>query len=235
MTIYIQPTGFRDGVATHDALVAMAQFQARYALDAVAPITNSIGGTPSATYAIAAVAADAVNEAASGSDLADKTTTEAALGTVRDALNEVFAKYNSAAALVGFPSITNSSGGAAADGTAGAVTVSVTGAATGGQAADLNVALAAIANATYNAAAAVNKVAKAAGTPTLVVAPEAAGTALSTIPAYAITVGTAATPGVKKAVVDAKLVALRTNLTTLAATLNLALAGAGAAPVVATV
>lgn len=232
MTIYVHKHGFEAGVSSHDALVALAQFQVLVALDSVTNVTNSVGGSPSGTYAVVAVPADCVNAAASGTDLADKATTESALGTVRDAIKEVYAKYNTAAAKVGLPSLTDNLGGTAADGTAGAITVSVTGAATGVQAAALNTTLGSLNEAMYVAAAAVAKLAHTSGTAKPVIATGAIGTWVTTVPALTISGGTAADPGVKKSVVDAKLALYRTNLNTIITALNGAFAGPTAAPVV---
>jgi hypothetical protein len=76
----------------------------------------------------------------------------------------------------------------------------------------------------------VNKCAVAGGKSPLVL--NYSATAATTIPAMSVNVAAAADPGVTKAVVDADLTAIRTNLTTVATVINTLRAGAGAATVV---
>jgi len=232
MTIYLKSGGMMVGSALpFDALRAMAQFQARTALDSVTDLTNSIGGTPDSGFAVATVAADATNVANAATNLAQKAATEAAMETVKDALLELYTKANAAATKVGLANITYSGGGTAADGTAAAVTVAVTAAATGVPATAFNTFIAAVNEATYNLAVLVNKVAVAADVAPLVL--NYSGTPVTTVAAISTSTGTAADPGVTKAIADARLTSMRTNLTTVATRINALFAGPGNAPVVA--
>ena len=194
-----------------------------------ADLTDSSGGTAgtlaSGTFAI--------NEAASGTDLADKTTTEAALGTVADAVATLAAKYNAIATILGLPAITDSSGGSSGGDTLGAVTATVTGAATGGQATEYNASVDAIEAAFHTLASHANKAAAATGGASDSVAGLSGQTYSATIAAIPTDVGTAADPGVKKATVDADLATFADNAATIAATLNAAVAGAGSPGAVA--
>lgn len=212
--IYLNKGGTIAGATSpHDVLRALAQTEARRVTSGVTALTNNSGGTEGT----AIVAHDAVtNAAASGSNLAQKASTETALGTVLDGLAEIIAKANATGTALGYAdfNVTDSSGATAADGTLGAVTVSVTGATTGVQAADLTDTLDDLDNMQYHAAKQVNKLLAAVGLDEVTV-PYVKTTA-STIAAITVSGGTAADPGVTKAAVDAILVDYRNNIKTLA-------------------
>lgn len=199
-----------------EATLAIARHIARDLTSGVTALTDSSAGTPGATVDKVDTTAF-VNVAASGSSLAGKATTEAALGTVKDALVELYAKANAYAAIVGVDAITYSGGGTAADGTVGAVTKSVTGAATGVTASAFADVVDPINAAIYNLAIFVNRIARAQGKETVTVFQD---TATNTIAALATDTGTAADPGVTKVAADAALTVLANNVATLATKLN---------------
>jgi hypothetical protein len=232
MTVYLNSAGgtLNGSVAVSDVLIQLAQYQCRTAMGTIAALTNSIGGSPSGTNAVTQVVTTATNVPNAATNLAQEAATEAAMGTVRDALAELISKANAIGATVGYSALTDSTGGAAADGTAGAVTVATTAAATGVQAADWITFITAVNAAVYNISVYVNKCAVAGGKSPLVL--NYSATAATTIPAMSVNVAAAADPGVTKAVVDADLTAIRTNLTTVATVINTLRAGAGAATVV---
>lgn len=231
-TIFLQAGGTNAGaVSGADILRGLAQFQARVALDAATVLTDSSGGTADSGYAVAQVAADATNVANSGTSLAQKTAGEAAMITVLDAVKELYAKANEAAALVGIPTITYNGGGATVDGTVAAVTVAVTAATTGIPATAFNTFVTGVNEAIYNVGLLTNKLATAAGKTGLTF--NYKGTPVSTVAAISTSTGTAADPGVTKAIADARLTSFRTNIATVTNRLNAVLAGPGAATVVA--
>lgn len=182
----------------------------------ITDLTDSSGGTGGTGITAASVAQ--VNVANSSTSLAQKAATETALGTVKDALVELYAKANAYAAKAGIDQITYNGGGTAADGTVSAVTVSVTAAATGAQATETNAQFVLINSAFYNVGVLTNKLLRAMGSTTLTLPVD---TYLATVPAIAGTVGTAADPGVTKVAVDAALTIFRTNAATVATKLNL--------------
>lgn len=219
----------RDGSADAGVIRSILQFQARQAVDGVADLTDNSGGSDG-TLAAGTVA---TNVAASGTDLAGKATTETALGTVADAVATLAAKYNAIATILGLTAIVDNSGGASGGDTLAAVTVSVTGAATGAQATEYNASVDAIEAAFHTLASHANMVAAATGGATDSVAGLSGNTYSATIAAIPTDVGTAADPGVTKAVVDADLATFADNAATIAATLNAAVAGAGSPGAVA--
>ena len=199
------------------AIRKLVQQRGRDSVKASTPLTNSAGGTPGTTITrVAAV----VGAAASGSNLADKTTSEAAFTTVKDALRELYAQANTLAALTGSDLVTYNGGGASTDGTVGAITVSVTGASTGILVADTNTFLNSLNSSVYNCALFCNRLAKATGNTGLTLSGFTTESVLATVPAITISGGTAASPGVTKAEADAALTAFRTNITSLANFLN---------------
>src|SRR5262245_5892029 len=109
------------------ALRGVAQYQAAVKLDtaAVTALTNSAGGSANGTINPIGNVTPAV---LGTTDCAQKAGLETAFGTVKDAITEIVAKLNAIRAVVpAFGALTDSTGGAAADGTVGAVTVSLTG------------------------------------------------------------------------------------------------------------
>ena len=110
-----------------DAIRGIAQYQAAVKLDtaAVTALTNSAGGSANGTINPIGNVTPAV---LGTTDCAQKAGFETALGTVKDAISEIVAKLNAIRAVVpAFPALTDSTGGAAADGTVPAITVSLTG------------------------------------------------------------------------------------------------------------
>ena len=109
------------------AIRGVAQYQAAVKLDtaAVTALTNSAGGTANGTIN----AIGNVTPAVLGTtDCAQKAGFETALVTVKDAISEIVAKLNAIRAVVpAFPALTDSTGGATADGTVGAIGVALTG------------------------------------------------------------------------------------------------------------
>lgn len=202
------------------AIRKLVQQRSRDAISGVTALTNSAGGTPGT---VITRVADVVGAANSGSNLADKTTSEAAFTTVKDALLELYTKANALAAITGSDAVTYNGGGTSADGTVGAITVSVTGAATGILVANTNTFLDALNSSVYNCAVLCNRLARATGNTELTFSGFTgtnAESVLATVPAITIAGGTAASPGVTKAEADAALVAFRTNITSMAAFLN---------------
>lgn len=110
------------------ALIALAQGQAVIAAGTITDLTDNVGGA--ANGALTAIPAIA-NSALGANDCSPKAGLETAFGTVRDGLSEVIAQLNDIRAVVpAFDALTDNTGGAAADGTVGAVTVTVAGAGT---------------------------------------------------------------------------------------------------------
>lgn len=208
-------------------LYALVQQNARSVVATVADLTDNSGGVAGT---LAALSTSQVNVDNAATNLAQKAATETALGTVKDALAELYDKANAYATKLGIDNVTYNGGGAAADGTIAAITVATTAAATGVQAASVNIAFAAINEAVYNVAALTNKIAKATGYSTLTVY---ADDIQSTIATISVDGGTAASPGVTKVAVDAALAQAAVNVATIAAKLNSVNAGIGNALVVA--
>lgn len=213
-----------DGSALAEVLLAMAQWQGKNVVAATA-ITDNSTGSASGARAVAAVAAAAANTANSGSNLADKTTTEAAMGTVKDALATLYAKANTAATALGLGTITNSGGGTSGGNTMAAVTKSVTGAATGVPASAWNTFTAATANSFYQLGRLVNQLAAATGQSALDLSALKGTAVASTIAAISTATGTAADPGTTKARVDADLTVMANNAATIAARINAVISG----------
>lgn len=233
--IKIDRLGFRRDGHTNDGdlMVALAQQHARIASAAVADLTDSSGGTADATapYSLLNVTQDAANVAASGLSLADKTTTEANLNLVKDALLEMATTGNLAAVAVGAASVTYNGGGTAANATIEAIGVAVTGAATGVVAASYNATTLALKDAMFTVGALINRLAVATGRPQLVLSALQDSVTIeydSTVAAITVAGGTAADPGVTKVRVDADLVKFRTNIATMAARLAAVIGVAGA-------
>lgn len=220
----------QNGRTVETVVLELVKAHARQVVASITDLTDSSGGTADAGGVLVG-AATLTNAANSGTSLAQKAATETALGTVKDALVELFTKANEYATKLDIAPVVYNGGGTAADGTVGAVTVAVTAATTGAQATETNAQLASINSAVFALSTLVNKLAVATGVAKL------NNTALkttfvSTVPSISGTVGTAADPGVSKAAVDAELVKVRTNVATIAAKLNALNAGLGNAAVV---
>lgn len=203
------------GHSDHDVLRALARQQARVVSGAITNLTNNSGGT-AATAILAHTTM--VNAANSGTSLAQKAASETAIATVLDGYSELLAKANATATALGMSTITDSSGATTADGTLGAITVSVTAATTGAQAAATNTLFDAIDGFQYNVAALINKLAVAVGVTPAVIS--YIGTPVATVAAITNSTGTAADPGITKAAMDAELVLYRSYIKYLANVLD---------------
>lgn len=201
-------------------LALLAQDLAVLRVASVTALTNSSGGA----VGNVALSLPVTNQAVGSSDLADKTTSEAAAATVKNALTEVADKLNAYCTPLGITGFTNSIGGTTSDGTIDAVTVSVTGDTGGIQATQTNTYIAAVNRLLYSLGAKVNEVAAALGVaqvPVVIPAAYEPLPALTTLPALTVNaLGTEASPGVKKADFDAVLTAQRAAIKTLAEKLN---------------
>lgn len=210
-----------DGSYHEKIIRALAQQNAQGAVATVAAMTDNGAGTSNGTIILSA---PVTNVAATGSNLADKTTAEAAAATVSNALMELVAKANEYSAILGLGSITNNLGGAAADGTIAAITKTVTGAATGIQATQANTYIAAVNKALVSIKAKVNGLARAVGyadVETAVSAGAEVPTIITTLPALVVNaLGTAASPGVTKAAFDAVLTAQANSIKALSVRLD---------------
>lgn len=220
----------KNGLTVESVVAELVKAHARDVCAGVTSLTDSSGGT--GTSALLAASTALVNAANSGTNLAGKTAAEAALTTVKDALLELATKANEYAVKVGRTGLTYNAGGTTADGTVGAVTVSITAAATGVQAVSVNANLTSINSIMYHVGTLVNKLLTAQGY-SLVDLSAVRTTYSSTVAALTIDGGTAADPGVTKVALDAEMVKLRTNVATLATKLNSLNDGLGNALVVA--
>lgn len=216
--------------------------QAKYYLSNTSALTNSSGGVAESLFRLLPAVA-AASSAASGTNLADKTTTEAALLTVLNALATIYVKANAAAVALGIAQITYNGGGTNGAGTVAAVTQSVSATATGVPTIAFNAALVAINTAIANLMMLVDKIAIATGIAPLnpvlsIVAPPLVATPwrdtyLATIPAVVIATGTAvAALAVLATDANAALVVWTNDVATISVRLNAALAGPTVAPVI---
>lgn len=228
MTYFVTRHAVLNGEHLDNVLRSVLQFQGRQAAAATA-LTDSSTGTAGTLAKVAA----ATNVAATGTDLADKATTETALGTVKNALATLFAKANTAATAVGLATVTYSGGGTSGGNTLAAMTKTVTGAATGAQATEFNAVVASLNTAFYILAGHVNRLAVATGEDAVNAAALSGMVHATTIAAIGTGTGTAASPGVTKVVADAALVAFANNAATIAAALNTVIDGAGTLDAVA--
>lgn len=222
----------QDGTPVHLLLRSMAQFQCRQVLTAAAALADGSTGVANAGRTLVAPVA-AVGGAASGSNLADKATTEAAAVTVVNALREVWAKANIQATALGLPVAAYAGGGAAADDIISPVTVSVTGAVTGVLVAPFNTFLATVAESMADLRAMTNGLLEAGGFAGAQMGGFAGAVTGNATVAINTNLGVAASPGVLKAEADAAFVVLANNVATLAVALNALRAGSGRPPVVA--
>lgn len=209
-------SGNAQAKTTESIVLELVKYNARGITSSVAALTDSSGGTNAGV--VVAASTSLVNAANSGTNLAGKATSETALGTVVDALGELYAKANAYATILAIDTVTNSGGGTAPDGTVGAVTVAVTAAATGAQAVTTNATLDAINASFYKLGVLVNKIATAQGKAKLAL--PAGYTYSNTVALLSTDTGTAADPGITKVAFDAELVKLRANVATLATALN---------------
>lgn len=224
MPTYVTRQMASDGVNAADVLRSILRFQAKSAVAATG-LTDSSTGAASGTNVVAAPSAAAVATAATGSNLADKTTTEAAMVTVQNSLATLYAKANAAATALGLPTVTYNGGGTSGGNTVAAQTKSVTGAATGVPAAAYNAFVAGANAGYYNLAVLVNRLAVAAGATSLNVDALKGAAVASTVAAIPVATGTAASPGVLKSVADADLNSYANNTATVAAAITAIVAG----------
>jgi hypothetical protein len=131
----IAPTAFYGGACLTDGSLAdglrqLAIFQAKTKANGVATLTDNSGGA--AADGVLGAIPLATATPLTGDTCPTKTEAEAALVTAVDAVTELAAKVVTVAAVVPAFVPTNSVGGAAADGTIGAITTTSTGAAGGG-------------------------------------------------------------------------------------------------------
>jgi hypothetical protein len=225
LTKYVHRHTVSDGSALADVLLAVLQYQGKTAAAATA-LTDSSTGAASASRLIAATAAAAVSTANSGTNLADKTTTEAAMVTVKGGLSTLVAKANTALTIFGYTNITDSSGGSSGGNTVAAMTKSVTAATTGVPAAAWNTFVAAVQLETYNTAILVNKLCAATGQAVLDLSALKGTAVATTFPVVSTATGTATDPGTTKARVDADLTVFANNVATIAARINACISGA---------
>lgn len=218
MTVQIKKDGTYVGANNHTEVIRELAAQRAHDLAATeTALTNNAGGTAGSTVSKVSVALE--NEANASTNLASKTTTETALGTVKDGLLELATAANAIATAIGISTITYNGGGTAADGTIGAVTVATTAATTGAQATETNANLVLVNDAVYQVAVLTNKICAACGIDQLSLEADWNGDYDGTVAAITTTVGTAADPGVTKVAMDAVLVECRTNITSIAAKL----------------
>ena len=229
--IKIQPNGaFTGAKSIAGVLRGIAQQYAASVMQAasVDDLTDNSGGTAGDTIALPGTltATDA-----DGSNLASKTTTQNAIDTVVDGLVELVAKANTIATAVGLDTVTDTSGGTAADGTIAAVTVATTGAATGAALAETEALRKQVNNYIATAVGMTNEICASVGVSKLQLS--GLGDHQSTVAAISVDVGTAATPGVSKADMDALLAVWRNHVASIAAKLTEANAVTGSPKVLA--
>lgn len=195
-------------------------------VEAIAALTNNSGGNATPTGGVKAVAAF-VNAANASTNLAQKAATETALGKVKDAITELATKANAMATVLSLPTVTDSSGGASADGTIAALDLTTTAATTGSQATETNAIRLVINDAFIELAALVNRICKATDVTELTItktdfAQTADGLLVTNkaIAAVSTSTGTAADPGITKAAMDAALAVWGANVAYIATKLN---------------
>jgi hypothetical protein len=218
-----------NGKTVESVVGELAKAHCRSVCSGVAALTDSSGGTGGSS--LLAVSTDLTNSANSGTSLAQKASTEAALGTVKDALLELFTKANEYATKLGLDNVTYTGGGTTADGTVSAITVSVTAATTGGAATATNAVFDEINQYFYVLSVLTNKLLRAQGYSELTTS-DITDTWTASLGALSVDVGTATDPAITKAEVDAELVKMRTNVATIATKLNSLNDGLGNALVV---
>lgn len=215
MTVKIFKAGQNSEGLTLEAIVRlMAQQEANRRTAALADVTNNSGGTAGTLTEVTTTLTEEANDS---TNLAQKAATEAAYTTVLDAVSELAAKANEVAGVLNITGLTDSSGGAAADGTIGAITVATTAATTGVQDTEIAALHLGLNKALYHVARLVNQCCESAG-----VAPITMGYTFddaATIAAVTVSGGTAASPGLTKVAVDGYLTTYRNNVKTIAAAL----------------
>lgn len=220
------------GNTVEKVVLELVKAHARDCVAGISDLTDNSGGTASGTDALVALSTSLTNAANSGTNLAQKASTETSLSAAKDALKELATKANEYATKLGLDNLTWNGGGTSADGTIGSIGVTVTADTTGAKATETNAIFAALNVATYKLGVLVNKLATATGATTLSLT-DIQTTFSSTVSTLSTDTGTAADPGLTKAAVDAELVKVRNNVATIAAKLNALNAGLGNAAVVA--
>jgi len=238
--ISITPSGAlrRSGDTIDTVVRALAQGQAKLLLlstvSGISVLTGTGGGVADVTSHVFKAAITATLVAATGSNLADQATTDAALVTVRNAISEVLTKANTLAAKLGVLQITNSTGGTTT-GTIPTVTQTVTAAATGSAFASYILSMAALNTAIYNTTNLINALCVAVGakpvalasgvgvvTGTGTVYPLWTDSILATIPATpVVTTPASGTASVLATDAIAALVRMANNIATLASALSI--------------
>lgn len=236
------PQFLQDGNSQFAAILAFARVTAKVMLASTSALVDSSTGVAQALNAVI-IAPVSVGAAASGSNLADPTTTMAALVTVYSATLELYTKTSAALLKLGVTTaataITYSGGGTGPTNTMGAITKTVTGATTGAPVVAYNALVALVNTAHYNLALMIDKVATASGT-TLVGGPsgiratwtDTAYAPGAVVAAFPVTLGSAVSPGVLQTEAVATLTQFANNIATFGATLNAALVGVTVAPIV---
>ncbi len=222
MVAKIRLDGTFEGVSNMtEFLIALTNQTIKIKAEQVAALTdNSTGDDTPTADAVVAVGGAFANVAASGSSLADKTTTEAALVKIKNAITELATKANTFATALSVTGLTDSSGGTTADGTIAACDQSVTGAATGVLAVNINADALLIDGAFAEITLVANRCAVAAGVAPLNITYTGFPTNDGTIAAVSTGGGTAASPGVTKVAMDAALVSWVNNVAYIAAKFN---------------
>lgn len=225
---------FQGANSTADALHLLAQSIGKLKAEAITALTDSSAGDATPASGQVDYVAAFTNTANAATNLAGKATTETAIGKVKDAVTELVQKTNSFASRLGLDQFTDNSGGTTADGTIAALDQSVTAAATGALKTNTDAIFANLNKIFYNLTRKVNECAKACGVSELNISTTfTANVVMSdTIAVIATDTGTAASPGVSKAEMDAALVKMANNVAYIAAKLN-ELRTASAAAVVA--
>lgn len=213
---------YSDGVNHTQAIIALAKAAASSKISSVSALTdNSTGSATSNTVLPVTAFSNAANAA---TNLAQKAATETALGKVKDAVKELATKINAINTKLGLDTVTDNSGGAAADGTIAAMDVAVTAATTGAQATETNAIRLVINDAFRELVSCVNQAATAVGVEKVTCDLSAFASRDKTIAAISTGTGTAADPGITKVAMDAALTKWANNVAVLAAKINEVLA-----------
>lgn len=224
----------QDGQSEYAVHLALVRGLTKSMLSTVTILGDSSAGVAQALNALV-MPAIAIGAAATGSNLADPTTTTAALVTVVNATSELFTKVLAASVKLGLPLITYSGGGTTS-GTIPAITKVVNGASAGVAVATYDALLLTLNTAHYTLATMIDRLAVAAGTPILtgVVGIRAtwSDTPATTIAAFNTTLGSGVSPGVLVTEAQADLTQIANNVATMAYVLNAAITGYTVVPVV---
>lgn len=245
MTIKINKHTFSGTSSVFDGklagiLMSLAANQAIIAAATVADLTDNSGGTANGTISAIPVI---TNHQLVGTDSVQKAATETALGTVRDALSEIIAQLNDVkAVLPAFPTLADNTGGTAADGTVGAISVTLAGVSVSlASAVGVRAVAAALASRLAQATHFVNLAAATVGIVPVVDNSGGASSVATTFAAVSLDTGAAvdgadatdAKAGVAKTEADALLAALRDGVTELVVKLNAITSGSPTITVVA--